>query len=95
MPQTAVSFPGIDLVNDVITNDNGTPVNSIPIINWVVGNPSFAILPSASGVQNLCTIADVISGYQITVNGGNPIQGETFDIMFPGNFSTHPIHRPK
>lgn len=95
MPEILVSFPGIDLINDVITDDNGTPVSPVPIIDWVVSNPSFAILPSESGVQNLCTKADVISGYQISVNGANPILGEAFDVLYTGNFSTHPIHRPK
>lgn len=95
MHQVKVSFPGLDLVNDLITNNNGTPVNSVSVIEWVVNNPSFGILPSEAGEQRLCTIAEHKVDYQISVNEGSPITGEEFDILYPGNFSTHPVHRPK
>lgn len=95
MIQVQISFPGIDLINDVITDDNGTPVNSVPIIEYVVSNPLFAILPTESGAQKLCTIGKRKVDYTITINGTDTITGEEFDILYPGNFSTHPIHRPK
>ena len=92
--QIQVSFPGIDLVNDTITDNNGTSCQ-MSVIDFVVHNPNFAILPNEAGTQLLCTTCDSVSGYTVSVGGGSPITGVEFDILFPGHFSTHPIRRPQ
>lgn len=87
-----------DLINDTVVSINGTTYN-LTANQLVAAYPQTFYKESTSfGEERLCIAR--IDGQPLSISAVhsnvsyNP-DVINYDVIFPGNFSTHPIHRPK
>lgn len=64
-----VAFLGIDIINDVITEDNGNQINSIPVYQYAATTAGWGIDEDVNGTKCPTFDKPTATMYTITING--------------------------